>query len=112
MKIVQITPEQIEWLKENYPITTDHNCRLYLHIGYKRLWMLVEQYGLKKRDLTEKEKEERSILKLQKNVAWCDINNKGGYCIDCVNYRTDGICWKMKKPIGALWKKKCFKREA
>ena len=48
-----LSPESIEWLKENYATKSDYFCTRYLHIGYKRLWMLCEEHGLQKEKPTE-----------------------------------------------------------
>ena len=106
----EFTPEQIEWLKENYPKISDHKCRLHLKISYKRLWMLAEQLGLQKEKPTELETEKKVPVKTQKKRLYEDENAKD-YCIDCTRYRYGGICEKTGKWVGALWMKKCFKGE-
>lgn len=100
------TPEEIEWLKENYPIKTDHSCRMHLHISYERLYEKAEELGLKKIVLKP------SAVKTSKDrkVLWIDENACGSYCQDCIRYHK-GKCEKTGKEVGALWQKKCFRGE-
>ena len=102
------TPEELEWLKENYPIKSDYDCRTYLHVSRYRLIHKVMEMGLKKRRMTT----QYTLVPTKKRLCvWLD-EGSSGFCRDCSKYVMGGICEKNGKEIGALWQKKCFKGEA
>jgi hypothetical protein len=108
MKPREWTPEEIKWLKENYPIQSDHNCRTHLHISTYRLRLMAKEMGL------QKEVHNRSNanpVKKKKKSSVCLDADAIGYCQDCVCYVPGGFCNETKKETGALWQKKCFRRE-
>lgn len=105
------TSEEIEWLKENYPVKSDHVCRLHLHISYKRLWLKVEELGLKKVKPTDFEVEKKVHVKCRKRRLYEDEDSLKGYCLDCIHYIAGGKCKNSGKDVGALWQKKCFRGE-
>lgn len=105
------TSEEIEWLKENYPVKSDHVCRTHLHISYKRLWLKVEELGLIKAKPTEFEVEKKVQVKCKKRRLFEDDDSPKGYCQDCIRYAAGGRCAKKGKGVGALWQKKCFRGE-
>lgn len=100
----ELTPEDIEWLKENYPKLSDKKCLSHLHISTYRLWELAEKFGLKK-DKPRKKNVDKP--KKEQNIDGSLFN----YCIDCTLYRYGGICQKSGKWVGALWQKECFTGE-
>lgn len=101
------TPEEIEWLKTNYPIKSDHICRMHLHISYERLYEKADELGLKKE--IPRKVEEINKTPNKKKVVWIDETACGGYCQDCRDYVHGGLCSKTNRWVGALWQKKCFK---
>lgn len=104
----KITAEQIEWLKVNYPVRSDHFCRRELHISFKRLWELVESLGLEKEKPTDFEINKKVQVKTKHKRVHVD-EGCSKYCMDCIHYVPGGNC-ERKGKIGALWQKKCFNK--
>lgn len=102
----EFTAEQIEWFKANYEIAPINESRRYMKVGYDRIAELAEELGLK----VKERKPLSTIKKKEKPKIYYDADAPGNYCIDCKYYRSEGICLKTGKEIGALWQKKCFKK--
>ena len=98
---VEFTQEHRDWLRDNYPLLSNKQCRKYLGCGFDRLKVLVEELGMEWKTYTPAAK-----IRMERHH---DREANGGYCIDCKRYREGGICGKNGKEIGALWQKKCFK---
>lgn len=106
----EFTEEDRDWLIANYPHHTNRACLEHLKVGYKKLKEWIAACGLEYRHQTH----ENTKVKLKNR--WKEEPDKetmiGNYCIDCSNYVKGGTCSRNGKTIGALWQKKCFKREA
>ena len=100
------TPEEVEWLKENYPIKSDRFCRIQLHVCWIRLREKVKELGLQKAgEIKVRATTEKPAVK---NPVWHDEGCER-YCMECLRYHPGGGCQKTGKEVGALWQKKCFK---
>ena len=95
-----ITSLHRQWLIENYANLSNKECRAQLGCEYGRLKELVKECGLTWKSDTKAAQHKMS--------RYCD-EASGHYCMDCKRYRTNGICGKDGRDIGALWQKKCFK---
>lgn len=109
MRPIKWTPEEIAWLSENYPIKSDHDCRIHLHISYEKLYQKVDELGLVK--IKKRRVEEVNKTPNKKKVLWIDDGHKNRFCMECKTYLNGGICTRTGKPVGALWQKKCFRGE-
>lgn len=105
---IELTPRDMRWLEEQYPILPDSEIRKHLRIGNYRLAKIVKDNGWVKIRHTRS----KAIFHnpKPKKVLWLDEEAPGGRCIDCRNY-VKGCCIKTGKDVGALWQKKCFKGE-
>lgn len=102
MRKREFTPEELDWLRENYPITTDYVCRTHLHICNERLLRLVAEMGLQKRIIIKERKPRPKVY------IYLDDKAPGGFCMDCNKYVPGGQCGRNGKEVGALWIKRCF----
>lgn len=103
------TKKELDWLRENYPTSSDYKIRTHLHMGQGRLQMLVEEMGLEKED-PEKFRNKIPVegkVKVKVDITR-DEGAPGGVCMDCDYYKIGGICGRTGKEICALWKKRCF----
>lgn len=103
------TKKELDWLRENYPTSSDYKIRTHLHMGQGRLQMLVEEMGLEKED-PEKFRHKIPVdgrVKFKKDITK-DKEASGSVCMECAYYRQGGVCGRTGKDICALWKKRCF----
>lgn len=115
----ELTEEELKWLTENYPRQTKHYCMAYLHLGFESIERIARQLGLKRASVIKKPGRVKpsqpfqsdAPVKKKKKEIFLDEDAPGGYCMDCKRYK-DAICSRTGKEAGALWIKKCFKREA
>lgn len=102
------TPEEEQWLRDNYPTKSDISCRKYLHVSRHHMMLKVQELGLIK-----KRNPQYSLIPVKKRqCVWLDENSSGGYCMNCTDYVSGGTCCNGGKEVGALWQKRCFKGEA
>jgi hypothetical protein len=102
-----LTPGQISWFCQYYPILPTTQIMEELLIGEGQVKDLVKQYGLVKIRRTKPQ----SAAPKKKACVYMD-EQAAGYCIDCKHYKQGGICSLAGKDTGALWQKKCCTREA
>ena len=104
MNVRSFTDEDKKWLIANYPHLTKKKCMSHLKCGRVAIDKLMQECGIEPRLYTERQPQPQKEV----TFIWTD---KGcvRYCMDCREYRKDGICQKTGKTIGALWQKRCFK---
>ena len=97
-----LTPEQQQWLIENYDkMKPKTRCAEELGIGVKVLRRIAKELGI------WKEPEKKAFVEVAQPVK-SKYDQGQHYCVDCRYYRAGGICQK-KGTTGALHKKECFK---
>ena len=96
-----LTPNQQQWLIDNYDTMSKVRCAEKLGIGVKVLRRIAKELGIWKQPMQKTFFEEVKPVKSK-------YDQGQRYCIDCRYYRAGGICQK-KGTTGALHKKECFK---
>ena len=96
-----LTPEQQQWLIENYDKMTKISLANELEIGIKVLRRIAKELGI------WKEPARKAFVEMAQPVK-SKYDQGQHYCMDCRHYRAGGICQK-KGTTGALHKKECFK---
>jgi hypothetical protein len=101
----EFNDEDRKWIIENYPHLTNREAREHLQCGYDKLkaWVIACGYEYKGARLPDKSKQ---VVKVKSQ--WRDEDACGGYCMECVHYKTGGECRKTGRSVGALWQKRCF----
>lgn len=96
-----LTPDEEQWLRENYDKLPKVRIAKELDLGIKALRHIAKELGIWEAP------KPKAIFEARPMKSKYDKGK--GYCIDCRHYRAGGVCAMTSKSTGALHRMECFK---